>query len=79
MSSVLTEIIQLLTGGIQGLATAVGSGLQSLVTSIFIDTSGQTQQLSVFGGVIVIFAGVSLAIGLCTLIFHWLTSMGARN
>ena len=79
MSSILTEIIQLLTGGITGIASGVGQGLQSLVTSIFIDSSGTTQSLSVFGGVIVIFAGVSLAIGLCPLIFHWLTSMGARN
>ena len=67
MQGVLTEIISLLVGGIQGIATGIGQGLQQLVTAIFLTGEGTTASpyaLSVYGGVIVVFAGISLAIGL---------------
>ena len=79
MSSILTEIISLLTGGITGIATGVGSGVQSLVNSIFIDATGQNPVLSAFGGLVVVFAGVSLAIGLCRWVMNFLTSLGAKK
>lgn len=64
MTGVLTEIIEILTGGITGMATGIGSGLTALVTSIFLTGEGETMALSVFGGVIIVFAGISLAVGL---------------
>ena len=76
MQGVLTEIIGLLTGGITGIASGIGGGLQSLVTNIFLDTTGETTKLSVYGGVIVIFAGVALAVGLSKMIVTWLSSLG---
>lgn len=76
MEGVLTEIIGLLTGGITGIASGIGGGLQSLVTNIFLDTTGSTTKLSVYGGVIVIFAGVALAVGLSKMIVTWLSSLG---
>lgn len=79
MSGVLTEIIQLLVGGIQGIATGIGQGLQQLVTAIFLTGNGTTESpyaLSVYGGVIVVFAGISLAIGLCRMIVYWVSSLG---
>lgn len=76
MTALLTEIIQLLVGGITGIAEGVGTGLQNLVSSIFIETTGETQSLSVFGGMVVIFAGVALAIGLSRWVVNWLTSFG---
>lgn len=76
MSSVLNEIITLLTSGITGIASGIGGGLQSLVTNIFLDTTQSGTQLSTFGGVIVIFGAVALAIGLSRFIVNWLTSWG---
>lgn len=79
MSAVLTEIISLLVAGISGIATGIGSGLQALVTNIFLTGSGTTESpyaLSTFGGVIIIFAGVSLAIGLSRMVVNWVTSLG---
>ena len=77
MNAVLTEIINLLTAGISGMATGIGSGLQSLVSNIFLTTGeGGAQSLSTFGGVIVIFGAVALAIGLSRFIVNWLTSWG---
>lgn len=79
MSAILNEIVTLLTGGITGVASGVGQGVSTLVSDIFIDSTGSTQALSVFGGVIVVFAGVSLAIGLCRWVMNFLTSLGAKK
>lgn len=79
MSGVLSSIIEILVGGIQGIATGIGSGLQSLVKSIFLDGSGTNEDpyiLSVYGGIICIFGGIALAIGLSRFIVHWLSSLG---
>lgn len=80
MSALLVEIIQLLVGGISGVATGIGNGLSELAKSIFISTGAEgAQTLSVFGGLIVIFAGISLAIGLSRWVVNFVTSLGARN
>lgn len=79
MNGVLTEIIGLLTGGLTGIASGIGSGLQSLVTNIFLNGTGTTEdpyKLSVYGGVIIIFAGVALAVGLSKFIVNWVSSLG---
>ena len=79
MSSILTEIVGLLVGGIQGLATGIGSGVSSLVNSIFIDATGTTPALTAFGGLVAVFAGISLAIGLSRWVMNFLTSLGAKK
>ena len=78
MPAVLTEIINLLTTGITDIATGIGTGLGNLVESIFlkVGTDGTVEGLSTFGGVVVIFAGVSLAIGLSKLVVHWISGLG---
>ena len=82
MSAVLNEIITLLTGGITGVAQGVGAGVSSLVQDIFLTgegTQASPYQLSTFGGVVIIFAAISLAIGLCRWVMSFVTSLGARN
>lgn len=81
MTAILEAIVQLLVSGISGIASGIGSGLQNLVQSLFLETvtdaqGAATTQLSTFGGVTIIFAGVSLAIGLCRWVTNWLTSLG---
>ena len=79
MATVLREIISLLVSGISGIATGIGEGLGALVKAIFLAGEGTTESpyaLSTFGGVIIIFAGVSLAIGLSRLVVNWVTSLG---
>lgn len=78
MTAILQEIISLLVAGITQLATGVGSGLQALVTAIFVDTTGETEKLTVFGGLIVVFAGISLAIGLSRWVMNFVTSLGSN-
>lgn len=74
MATLVSEIISILVSGISGIATGIGSGLSTLVSSIFLDAEGTA--LSNFGGLIIVFAGVSLAIGLSRWIVNWLTSLG---
>ena len=77
MSAVRTEIISLLTGGITGIASGIGSGLTALVKNIFLEEgSGGAMTLSVFGGLIIVFAGVALAVGLSRWVVNWVTSLG---
>ena len=77
--TILTEIIGILVGGITGVAEGIGGGLQSLATSIFLEGTGETQTLSVMGTLIVVFAGISLALGLSRWVLNFVTSLGARN
>jgi hypothetical protein len=76
----MNDIITILVGGITQVGTAIGQGLSSLVTSIFtVAGTGGTLELSTFGTVIVVFAGISLALSLCYLIVHWISSLGAGS
>lgn len=79
----MSDIIKILVGAIKEFATGIGEGLSSLVQSIFLVTSGTgesaTTTLSMFGIVILIFAGVSLAVGLSRWVVNFLTSLGSRN
>lgn len=79
MTAILTEIISLLTGGIKGMATGIGEGLQELVSKIFTTGTGDTLALSTFGAVVCIFGGVALAVGLSKFIVKWVASLGARK
>lgn len=78
MEVILTEIIDLLIGGITGIAGGIGSGLSELVSNIFLKVgeTGAVEGMSVFGGLIVVFAGVALAIGLSRWVVNWVTSLG---
>ncbi len=80
---IMQAIIEILVGGISGVAAGVGEGLSTLAQSIFLQTTGDgasaTTTLSVFGVLIVVFAGISLAIGLCRWVVNFLSSLGARN
>lgn len=82
-TNLLSEIISILVGGISGIATGVGQGLSTLANSIFLQTVGEgasaVTSLSPFGYLIVAFAGISLAMGLCRWVVNFVTSLGQRN
>lgn len=80
MVAILTEIVQILVGGISGIATGIGQGLNELVTELFVVTAeGGAMTLSVFGGVVAVFAGIALAVGLSKFVTKWIASLGARK
>lgn len=78
MSAILSEFISLLVGGITDLAQGIGSGVNGFVEDLFLKVGegGAITGLSTFGGVIAIFGGIGLAVGLTTLIFKWIRSIG---
>ena len=78
MGTVLTEFIQTLVGGITEMASGIGSGVNQYVQDLFltVGADGAVSGLSTFGGVVAIFGGIALAVGLTTLIFNWIRSIG---
>lgn len=82
MSNILSTICSTLVGGIQTLGQGIASGVNSICQNLFLTTTGEgssaTTTLSTFGYLIVIFAGIGLAIGLGRLVFSWIKSLGAR-
>ena len=78
MGDILSEFIQLLVGGIKDLATGVGTGVNGFVKDLIldVDSTGAISGLSTFGGIVAIFGGIALAVGITTLIFNWIRSIG---
>lgn len=76
---IMQAIIEILVGGISGIATGIGSGLSTLAQSIFLAGEGDSQTLSTFGVLIIVFAGISLAVGLSRWVVNFVSSLGARN
>lgn len=80
--SILTAIVEILVGGITQVASGIGAGLSTLVQDIMVSGSGTTESpyaLTTFGTIVVVFAGIGLALGLCRLIVHWITTLGASR
>lgn len=76
-SAILTAIIEILVGAISGIATGIGKGFSDLATGIFLNAEGTA--ISMFGSLVVVFAGIALAMGLCRWVLNFITSLGARN
>lgn len=74
--NILEQIIGILVEGLTQMATGIGEGLNSFVSNIFLTTNGDTQSLSVFGTIVVVFAGIALAIGIGRLVLNYLTGLG---
>lgn len=82
-TQIMQSIIEILVGGITQVAQGIGSGLSTLAQSVFLQTTGTgesaTTTLSTFGVLIVVFAGISLSIGLSRWVVNFVASLGARN
>lgn len=78
-TAIVTEIVNILVAGITQLGTGIGAGISNFAQALAFTGTGESQTLSVYFVLVIVFAGVSLAIGLTRLIFMWLESLGARN
>lgn len=79
MGTVLTEFINLLVGGIVDLAKGIAEGVAEMAKALFLEVDSTTHAvtgLSVFGGIVAIFAGIALAVGITTRVYTWITSLG---
>ena len=78
-TSLVTAIVEILVSGITAFGEGVGSALSSLVNAIFISGTGESATISMFGVLILCFAAVSLAMGICRLVVSWVTSLGGSH
>lgn len=82
-SQIMQEIITIMTSGITTFAQSIGSGISTLVKSVFLETTGTgsdaVTSISTFGVLVCVFAGIALVIGLSRLIVAWLGSLGGSR
>lgn len=82
MSTVLEEFIGILVSGISSLAEGIASGVVAMAKALFLETEVSQAGvetvvgLSVFGGIVAIFAGLALAVSITTKVYTWITSLG---
>ncbi len=76
ITEVLGEFVRILVAGIKDLAAGIAGGVVDMAKALFLEGTGETLKLSVFGGIIAIFAGIALAIGITTKVYLWVTSLG---
>ena len=76
IGAVLKEFVTILVAGIKDLAAGIAAGVVDMAKALFLEGTGETLKLSVFGGIIAIFAGIALAIGITTKVYMWVTSLG---
>lgn len=79
MTAVLTEFLSIMVGGISTLATGIAGGIVEMVKALFLKVDSTTHAvtgLSDFGGVVALFAGIALAVGITTRVYLWVTSLG---
>ena len=82
-AQIMQEIITIMTSGIVEFAQKLGQGISALVKSVFLETIGEgasaTTQISTFGVLVLVFAGIALTIGLSRLLVSWISTLGGRN
>lgn len=79
--SILSQIIEILVGGLSSFGTGLGQGIQSIVQSLFIsiDTGTGAQSLTVFGILVTVFAAIGLCVGITRRLFNWVITLGGRK
>lgn len=77
-SEIVAQIVEILTSGITSFAKAIGSGIADCASAFAFTGTGESQTLSVFMVLVLVFAGISLCMGLTRLVFNWLSSLGAN-
>lgn len=75
-TAIVSEIVNILVAGLTQLGTGIGSGIANFAQALAFTGTGEHQTLSVYFVLVIVFAGVALAIGLTTRIFQWLSSLG---
>lgn len=82
-TELVQQIIAILVSALKPFAEGIGEGLSALANAIFLQTTGTgsdaTTTLSVFGTLIIVFAAISLAIGLSRWVLNFVSSLGNRN
>ena len=65
----ITEIIDILVGGLTAIPSAIGQGLNGALSAIFIE-AGESGGLSLFAEFALTFGGIALGLSLTYLVFN---------
>lgn len=78
MPQVLDDFVGVLTSAIGSLASGIAGGVTAMAQDLFLqdDGEGNITGLSVFGGIVALFAGLALAVGITTKVYTWVTTLG---
>ena len=83
MTQVLGDFVSIMVSGIVDLAQGIASGIVAMAKALFLEVSVDSTThvetvtgLSIFGGIVAIFAGLALAISITTRVYTWVTSLG---
>lgn len=78
MPQVLDDFVGVLTTAIGSLASGIAGGVTAMAQDLFLqdDGEGNITGLSVFGGIVALFAGLALAVGITTKVYTWVTTLG---
>lgn len=71
----VTQLVTYIVNAFNTFITGIGSGVAEFFQQIFLTNTGTTEnpvyELSTFAAVSLVMLGVSLAIGVTTLVVHW--------
>lgn len=77
MAAALQEFVSILVSAIVSLGTGIANGVSNMAQALFLEVSeGTVTGLSMFGGIVAIFAGLALATAITTRVYTWVTSLG---
>lgn len=78
MPQVLDDFVGVLTTAIGSLASGIAGGVTAMAQDLFLqeDAEGHITGLSVFGGIVALFAGLALAVAITTKVYTWVTTLG---
>jgi len=79
VANALSQFVDILVGGIVDLAEGIATGVSTMAQALFLEVDATTHAvsgLSTFGGIVAIFAGLALAVGITTRVYLWITSLG---
>lgn len=76
---ILAEVVGILLGALGEVASEMGGALSEFVQAIAFTSSGETQTLSAFFVILLIFWAITLALSLFRWVLNVITSAGNRN
>ena len=77
MAAALQEFVSILVSAIVSLGSGIAQGVSNMAQALFLEVSeGTVTGLSMFGGIVAIFAGLALATAITTRVYTWVTSLG---
>lgn len=83
INDIMTTITSGLTGALTGMGQGIGAGIKEMINALAFDTvtvdGTATTTVSVLFTMVIVFAGVSLAISLGRKIWGFITSLGKKK